>query len=344
MAVVDQLVHWRVSGVIGELRGRDLTAGVTALGVPCVNVSSSRIGATQGRVTLDNHAIGALVANYFIDRRYMALACVGFAHGDFSELRERGFREAAVAHGVSVSTFASQAGQPHEDWRAEDEAMASWMRGLPRPVGVLAINDGLALKVVEVARTLGIDVPGDVAVVGVDNDELVCETARPPLSSVALPLERLGYEAAAMLRDLLAGRPCRGAATELPPIRVVTRGSSDALAIRDPDLAGAVRFIREHAHVPLRADSVAREVAISRRALERRFRSHLGRTLLQEIHRAHVEAAKQLLVHTDLPMPEVAAKAGFTNDRVLSTVFRKLVGTTPGAYRQQHRLRDQEPS
>ena len=193
------------------------------------------------------------------------------------------------------------------------------------------------MQIAEVCRQVGLRVPEDVALVGVDNDDLLCEIARPTLSSVALPTERIGMEAAALVDRLLAGGCPIDLPLLLPPLHVVVRQSSDILALNDAEVVAAIRFIREHAHAPLSVNEVLKAVAISRRSLERRFRIALDRSIWDEIRRAHMERAKTLLVSSDLAIATVAELAGFSDSRQLSMVFRQETGQTPTAYRRQLR-------
>ena len=183
--------------------------------------------------------------------------------------------------------------------------------------------------------------PEEVALVGVDNDDLLCELARPALSSVALPAERIGFEAARLLDQLLTRPRARsvGQPLLLAPLGVVTRRSSDVLAIDDPEVAAAVRFIREHAYEPIQVKDVLGEVPVSRRTLERRVRAALGYGIWEEIRRAHMERGRALLAETEMPMSEVAKHAGFSDARQLSVVFRQETGLTPTDYRRQFRAR-----
>jgi LacI family transcriptional regulator len=179
-----------------------------------------------------------------------------------------------------------------------------------------------------------------VAIVGVDDDDLLCDLARPSLSSVALPGGRIGYEAAAMLERLMLGRRLKTARIELPPVRLVARQSSDILAIADPEVSQAMRYILAHAAEPIGVADVLRAVPVSRRSLERRFRRLLRRGIGEEIRRAHLERAKGLLVDSELPMSRVAARSGFTDSRQLSIVFRQETGLTPTGFRQRYRSHD----
>jgi LacI family transcriptional regulator len=193
------------------------------------------------------------------------------------------------------------------------------------------------LQVVEACRLAGLRVPDEVAVVGVDNDDLFCGLARPSLSSIIVPAERIGFEAAAVLERLLAGAKAPRNPRLIPPAGVVTRQSSDVLAGGDPDVTAAVRFIRDHGHRPISVEDVLRAVPVSRRSLERRFRALLGRGLGEEIRRAHLQRAKDLLAATALSVTEVAGQAGFAGVHYLSRVFRQETGLTPTAYRRQVR-------
>ena len=183
-------------------------------------------------------------------------------------------------------------------------------------------------------------VPDDVAVLGVDNDEVECGLSSPPLSSVAIPLERIGYAAAELLDRLMAGKAAPTETIFLPPVRVVTRQSTEMLAIDDQAVAQALSYIRKHAAEGVSVHATVNSMAQGRRLLECRFRELLGRTILQEIHRVRVEIAKELLAGTNLPMPAIARHAGFANAARLCVVFRHVTSMTPSAYRQRSVIRD----
>ncbi|MDZ4686932.1 MAG: substrate-binding domain-containing protein [Planctomycetaceae bacterium] len=214
-------------------------------------------------------------------------------------------------------------------------ALRHWLSALPKPVGVFAAHELRAWQVVEACRSSGLRVPDDVAVIGTDNDELLCELARPSLSSVPIPAERIGFEAAALLSKLMRGAKPPRRPKLFAPTRVNARQSSDVLAGADPEVTVAARFIRNHAHQPLSVDDVLRHVSISRRALEQRFRRVLDRGIGQEIRRVHLERAKELLATTLLSMADVAEQAGFSSMHYLSRVFRHDVGLTPSDFRRQ---------
>jgi LacI family transcriptional regulator len=210
-------------------------------------------------------------------------------------------------------------------------------------VGVFTCNDVWGVQISEACRGARLNVPEDVAIVGVDNDDLLCELSRPSLSSVAVPSEEVGYRAAEMLDGLLRGKPPARRPVLLPPRGVVARQSSDVLAIEDPEVAAAVRFIRGARSGgtprPLATSDVMESVAVCRRTLERRFRQCLSRGIGDEIRRVRLDRAKRLLCDTDLPMSAVAEASGFADGKHLSVSFRRALDLTPSAYRRQFRVR-----
>jgi LacI family transcriptional regulator len=227
------------------------------------------------------------------------------------------------------------------DWDVAEEEIASWLLSFSRPVGVMACFDIRARQVLDACRRAGLVVPDQVGVIGVDNDEFLCGLTDPHLSSVALDPRRAGYEAAKLLDELMSGRQRpRAQVSFIPPLDVVTRRSTDVVALDDADVSAALRFIREHACDGIGVKDLLDEVPLSRRVLEGRFRNLLGRTPHEEIARVRFERARQLLRETRMPMAEVARRSGFRNPEYLSTAFRQEFGTSPNAYRKAAGLID----
>jgi LacI family transcriptional regulator len=200
----------------------------------------------------------------------------------------------------------------------------------------MACNDFRGIQALDACRRAGIAVPEEVAVIGVDNEELVCKLAYPPLCSVDPGARSIGYEAAALLDRLMRGEPRPAAPLLIPPVGVIARLSTDVNAIADPDVATAMRFIREHACEGIGVDDVLSHVAVSRSVLQRRFRNLLGRSIHAMIASVRLERAKQLLLETDLPLAVIAKRAGYTHGEYLCSAFRQATGFPPGTYRREH--------
>ena len=225
-------------------------------------------------------------------------------------------------------------------WERLQAELAAWLASLPKPVGIMTCDDVRARHVLEACRSLGLRVPHDVAVIGVDDDEFVCELSDPPLSSVAQAARKIGHEAARLL-DLLmrpertqehGGRPVP-ARSVVPPIGVVARRSTDTLAVEDPAVARVIRTIRERAFGPLAIADLVAESGLSRWQVEERFRQLVGRSIRDDILEVRLAEARRLVTTTDLPLKTIAPRAGFRSIAYMTTVFRRHFGTTPAALR-----------
>ena len=227
---------------------------------------------------------------------------------------------------------------PHaadEEWEIEE--ISSWVAGLPKPIGIFACYDFRGRQVLDACRRRNIVVPEAVAVIGMDNDELLCSLANPPLSSVIPNTHRTGYEAAALLDRLMSGERFAPDAHFIEPLGIATRQSTDVLAIEDANVARAVRFIRERACDGISVKDVLRAAPQSRRVLETRFQKLIGRTPHEEIIRVRLDRARTLLAETDLPLAVIAQRAGFAHVEYLSVVFKKHVGMPPSKFRAFNR-------
>jgi LacI family transcriptional regulator len=331
-------------GVIALVVNQKLADVLKSQKRPVVNVSFVLRDSPFPRVGVDNREIGRLAVRHLADRGLRHFGFAGHSQYFYSAEREAGFREAleVLAGGYdSCSCYHERPGRSYRErgrLLALSSGLQRWLRGLSKPVGVFAYHDLWGVQLIEACRQAGQRVPDDVAVIGVDNDDLLCRLSRPALSSIIIAGERVGWEAAAILDRLLEGGKPPREAILIPPVGVVTRRSSEVFPSSDDELVAAVRFIADNARASLQVSDVLREVSASRRSLEQKFRAVLRHGIAEEIRRVHVELAKDLLVTTALPIAEVAAQAGFTSAQALSRIFRKEMGCTPGAYRGQARF------
>ena len=218
----------------------------------------------------------------------------------------------------------------------EDHFIADWLRSLPKPIGLMACNDDRGQHVIEACKLAGLRVPDEVAVIGADNDELVCELSDPPMSSVAVNFERAGYDSAELLAKLMAGRRSVSKAIVVSPTHVVARQSTNILAIEDAHVAKSLRFIRLHGREAIQVTDVVTASGLSRRVLEKRFRKLLGRSVLIEIRRVRVAQICRLLAETNLSVSQIADSLGYTSIEHIARYFRSEMKMSPLAYRKQH--------
>jgi LacI family transcriptional regulator len=308
----------------------------------CVSVAINADRCAEGiaSVLLDEAPVAELALAHLLARGFRNLTT--FRFDAWGALREQRFREAAARAGAQLEpgwwSDAAPPFGPEELGRQEQPAaIMAWLSGLKKPCGIFALCDAWARMVARYASAAGLRMPEDVALVGVDNDTFECEIAVPPLSSVAVPWRSFGENAARLVQLGLRGGPIAGQRVLVQPLDVVTRRSSDAFAIEDSLVSAGVAWIHGHIAGRLTVPMIADAIRVSRQRLERHFRRHLGRTVLEEIRRSRVEVARRLLSTTELALPEIAKQSGFTNSALLSVAFRREVGVPPGAYRRQAR-------
>jgi LacI family transcriptional regulator len=300
-----------------------------------VSVNADRIAEGVPSVCLDERQIARVGLEHLLSKGLRSVTTFRFDESPFAVAREQAFRDAARASGARIAGGWSMGGAEPSRAHEDPTTIGSWVEALPRPCGVFACCDAWGQVVARYARAADLRVPEDVSIVGVDNDTIQCELTDPPLSSVTVPWQAVGRQAAQLVRLALSGQSITGTRIVVGPGHVMPRRSSDVLAIEDALVARAVRWIYEHSARALTVPSVGRAVAASRRRLERRFHAVLGRTVVQEIRRVRVETAKRLLTMTRHRLAHIAQLSGFTSAALLNVAFRREVGLPPGAYRRQ---------
>ena len=331
---------WDGDGIITTLLPR-FAELIQETGIPTIDLDDQAPSSGLPTVQSDQEAIGTLAAGHLLERGFTHFAFLGYPEFEWSRRRLVGFAGAVRAAGhlceIAPPSLPVSWGHQQPEWEAEVEGMARWIAGLPRPVGLLACNDYRGNQVLDACRRADIAVPEEVAVIGVDNEVLACELARPPLSSVVPDCRRIGYEAAEMLGRIMRREPPATLSRVVPPSGIVTRQSTEVTAISDPVLAEAMRFIREQACSGIRVDDVLEVAGVSRSVLQRRFRAGFGHTVHDAIAAVRLQRAKRLLSETDMPLAEVAERAGYSQAEYLSTFFKKATGLSPSVYRREHK-------
>lgn len=326
---------WKGQGILTRTGSAAVARRLRATSVPVVELRSRRLLPGAPWIGVDNHALGNLVATHLLDRGFRRFGLLALSTEDFFRERCDNFVSTLRERGFSCPVLQAPSGA----WEAQQRALVRWVRGLPRPAGIMACTDQLGFWLLDACARAGIAVPEEIAVVGVEDDEALCAMSRPPLSSVALPTERIGYEAARVLDRLMHGRSVPQRRMEIEPLGVVARQSSDIVAVDDARLASALRFIREHACEGIGVDEVLRAAPMSRSTLERGVRKALGRSPHDELLRVRLEGAKRLLAETDLKLSAVAQRSGFRHAQRLCERFRAAFGETAGRYRERARRR-----
>jgi LacI family transcriptional regulator len=341
------LKSWRGDGIISRLENRDVVKVIQHLKVPAVYLRQVQAGTNMPCILTDNLAVSRLCFEHLKERGFRHFAFCGFNGADYSDERRDGFVALVGQAGLPCYVFpggqvaAKAATAEYEGLGLKDGGqMASWLRKLPRPLGMMACNDMRGQQVLDACRAIGLASPEEIAVIGADNDEVLCNLSDPPLSSVVPNTGRIGYEAAGLLAQMMAGRKAPSPRVFVEPSGIITRRSSEVLAMEDRQIAAAARFIREHACSGIDVSNVLRAVPMSRSTLDRRFLKILGRSPKDEILRVRLNRIKELLAETDLPLSIIAEKVGLEHLEHLSRIFKNRTGITPSEFRERALLKD----
>jgi LacI family transcriptional regulator len=294
----------------------------------------------------DRSAAGRLAAEHFAARDFKHVAFVGRKPWGAFESTYDSFRARAAELGCTCHLLRTELSASYEQgevpevsrWNKRLEVFTGWLKTLPMPVGLLAITDTYADRFSYGATEAGLRVPEDLAVMGIGNDEAVCECAPVPITSVAWDTDRIASTAVELLEQLMAGQAVAQSTVKIPPAGVITRPSTDVLAASDPFVVQALRYMWDHVADDLSVDQIAQHVGTSRRSLEKAFKNDLGRGINAEFQRRRLDRACELLLNTDLRIGEVAASLNFSSQKYFCEAFGKAYGVSPSDYRRQGRL------
>ncbi|HEX6963156.1 MAG TPA: DNA-binding transcriptional regulator [Lacipirellula sp.] len=336
LSVLD-LVGWPGNGILAALNTPEEAACAASLSAPVVNISSALPLSPVPRSIVDNRAIGELAADHLSSKGFKQYAFYGLSGVEYSKARFEGFSARLASAGFDCIPFLSKPtfGLGGNRWHKQHRALATWLRSLPTPCGLFAVSDYRARQVLDACRQAELDVPTQIAVVGVDNEQVICEHAYPTLTSVARNDQLEGYRAASMLHRMMTGKRIPTPQLPIPPLQVVERESTATFAVSDPRLREALDFLHQRLGDPITIDQVTRHAGVSRRWLEYAFRDIIGETPYQYLRRQRLDLAKRKLA--DEPTAKVykiAKDAGFSSAKQLSIAFQQSFGSSPREYRR----------
>ena len=333
---------WNGDGAIVWVETQELANIVRDFDVPAVDIRGSVYNCRLPLIDTENQIVANLAAEDLMQRGFQNYAFCGFVNANYSDTRCEFFKQRLAREGFPCAVYQppefsmnTQTLELEKRGLLFQEHLAQWLKSLPRPVGIMACNDIRGQQVMNACRRCELTVPEELAVIGVDNDEIFCELSDPPLSSVALDTLRIGYEAAALLERMMAGERAPKQPILIPPLGIVARRSTDVLVMEDRQLEAGARFLREHAFDPITVNDAARAAGMSRRVFERRFATQMGRAPKAEVLRLRIERAKALLANTDWPLAKIAERTGFKHGGYLHAVFGDKMGMTPGQFRKR---------
>ena len=328
---------WNGDGIIARIGSRTQRDQILDRAIPTVNVDTVFEG-LEGvcDVITDDHERAEMAFSHLRDRGFEQFAFFAPPSRKYSTKRGREFVAVVKQAGFECREYKPgyRVGRKI-GWGEQQRRVSRWLNSLPRPVAVFTADAHCGRQLAEICYLSQIRVPDDVAILAGDTDELMCDVCTPPLSSVAVAGRRIGYEAAALLDRTMLGQPSPAAQRMIPPEGVISRQSTDILAIDDEVVVHALRYIQTHAFQDIAVKDILREVPVSRRSLEIQFQKYLGRSPAEEIRRVRLEKGKTLLSRSDMPIGEIAIACGFSNATRFGVAFRKRFQQTPLEYRKQ---------
>jgi len=331
--------RWDGDGIIARVESKKLAEDIARRSIPTVDLRGVFKFPKVPVVETNDLAVIQMACDHLRDRGLHTIAFCGFSGADYSERRQNFVVEHLASCGITPLIETSPHGRSSDTTTIEaegilhEDALGKFLAKLPKPAGVIACNDVRGAQVLDVCRAMRISVPDDVAVIGVDNDDLICEMTDPPLTSVVNDTHRIGYLSCEILADMIAGKSIPSNRVLVNPLGVVSRRSTDMYAVADDEVKRALHYIRDHACEGISVADVADAVCLSRSALDRRFARAIGKTVKLEVNRIRLERVKRLLADTEYKLASIAHMTGFSHLEYLSTMFKSHTGMTLGQFR-----------
>jgi LacI family transcriptional regulator len=290
----------------------------------------------RNNIITDDLAVGRMAAEHLIERGFRHFGFCGFDDMYWSRRRCEGFTARIAEAGFQTDIYKQPKSRAARAWFREEMILAKWLRPLPKPVGIMACNDSRGQHITEACAKANLDVPYQVAIIGVDNDDYVCNISNPQLSSIALDVEKAGFQACELLDKMMAGKKMPPQTVVVRPTMVVTRQSTNIVAVEDVLVSMAMHFIQQNAKHPIQVGDVTKALKVSRNALNDKFMKTLRRSVYNEIKRVRTDLISQMLIETDLSVSDIAFKLGYNDANHIARYFKQRMGISPLEYRKLH--------
>ncbi|MCD8032487.1 MAG: DNA-binding transcriptional regulator [Bacteroides sp.] len=335
--VLEWARKWEADAIIGQFDTNDEVGLFAENGIVALAQDYKKRWGCIPNITGAYHLTGEMAAGYFMQKGFRQFAFYGYRDVVWSQERCEGFQAAITRQGYAGNFYEYQHQQLDELWFYEADPLCAWLLSLPHPIALMACDDNQASRITEACKLCGLRIPEDIAVLGVDNDEVTCTLSDPTLSSVDMNIKRGGYEAARLLETLLKDPEHPYQDVIIQPTGIVSRQSTNTYSTEDPYILKALQYIHQHVGQGIHVEDVVQQVPLSRRLLEIRFKQETCKSVYQYIFHLRMERFTQLLLRSNDPIAEIAQQTGFSDLRNLARQFRLYKGCTPLEYRRKHR-------
>ncbi|MDE6624413.1 MAG: DNA-binding transcriptional regulator [Alistipes sp.] len=330
--VMEWVQQWKPSAIIGRWGDRQVER-LGELNIPIVLQNYRKRSSVYSNITGDYLGTGAMAAEFFARRLFRNYAFFGVRGVVWSDERREGFRREVERRGGNF--YLLEVDRPESEIHSE---VARWLHDLPKPVALFCCDDAHALVISEACKRENISIPNDIALLGVDNDDLICNISDPPISSIGLEVERGGYTVGQLLHQRILSGSCEPFSVVINPVHIEQRQSTERHNIENPYIGRVVKYIEEHFEAELTIEQLAELIPLSRRSLELKFKEEMRTTIYQYIMSCRIERFTHLLITTDRTLADIAIEAGFRDCNNISRVFKKFKGCTPLEYRLRNRI------
>jgi LacI family transcriptional regulator len=334
--ILEWAKEWGANGIIGQLHNNSEVGKFIEAGIPVIAQDFEERFRNIPNITGDYHGAGRLGAEYFLKKGFKNFAFYGFKNIVWSRERSEGFEERINEAGYGVQYFEHKESPSMDLWYYKPSALSRWLKSLPKPLALMTCDDNQGHHITEACRHAGIRIPEEVAVLGVDNDEMLCCISDPPLSSISLDAEKGGYEAARLIEYMIRNRDFNPYDIVVKPTQVITRHSTDIYATNDKYIVSALKYIHQNVDKNLKVEQVLKEVPLSRRSLEKRFLQITGYPVYEYIYNLRIEKFTQKLLETDMTIFEIALDLGLNDSKNIARQFKQIKGLTPVEYRKNY--------
>ena len=332
--VVEWAKKWGADAIIAQFSDIDLSV-LNQLNIPIIVQNYKERSSGISKLTGDYFGTGVIAANFFLHKGYKSFAYYGLTDTVWGRERGEGFKKIVSNKGYEVYEFNNRKRVPSEKWSFDVEQVSRWLLSLPKPIALFACDDYYALQITEVCKMYDISIPEEIAVLGVDNDKLLCNISDPQLSSIELDIENGGYEAGKLLHQFIEKKIIAPVDIIIKPVRIVPRASTERFAVSDRHIEQLLQYIDNNYQNPLSVDELTQIIPFSRRVLEKKFKRETGTSVYQYLLDLRIEKFADLLITTDLPLIEAATRSGFTDYKNISRIFTKAKEMTPLQYRKR---------
>lgn len=337
--IVNFAKEWEADGIIAQLYNDLDVKKVTDAGIHLIVEDFKERFSDIPNITGGYFDAGKMGAEYFLGKGFRNFAFYGFKNIVWSRERAEGFANHLNPLGLDVHYFDNDQAPSSELWHYKPSALSQWLQSLPKPIAIMACDDERGQHITEACKHAKIQIPEEIAVLGVDNDKMTCNLSDPPLSSIDLDTEKGGYEAARLMDQLITKQVTEKYDILVKPTQVITRQSTDIASANDKYIAKALKFIHQNIDNRINVADVLKQVPLSRRALEKRFQETTGTGVYKYIYNLQIQKFAQRLLETDKTIFEIALESGFDNSKNISRQFKQVKGCTPIEYRTKHLAR-----